>query len=74
VRTTLSLDDDVVEALREHARERRLSLGAAVSELTRKGLAAVPRVGVRKGIPVVQADVGTAVITLAKTLAAEDDW
>jgi hypothetical protein len=37
MRTTLTLDDDAAELARTHARQRRLSFGAAVSELVRKG-------------------------------------
>lgn len=36
-RTTLSLDSDVLELAREHARRRGHSLGEAVSELVRRG-------------------------------------
>ena len=43
MRTTLSLDDDVVEAARALARIDRRSLGEVVSELARRGLAP-PRV------------------------------
>lgn len=38
MRTTLTLDDDIVRAARSLARARELSLGAAVSELARRGL------------------------------------
>lgn len=41
MRTTLNLDRDIVDAARSLARQRGLSLGAAVSELARRGLAAV---------------------------------
>ena len=39
MRTTLDIDDTVLAAARALARARRISLGAAVSELARKGLA-----------------------------------
>lgn len=38
MRTTLELDDTVVSAARSLARARGISLGAAVSELARRGL------------------------------------
>lgn len=38
MRTTLELDDSVVAAARSLARARRISLGAAVSELARRGM------------------------------------
>jgi hypothetical protein len=40
MRTTLNLDDDVVELLKEYAESRSVALGRAASELVRKGLAA----------------------------------
>jgi hypothetical protein len=39
MRTTLTLDEDVVQVLRSYAESRSLPLGKAVSELVRKGLA-----------------------------------
>jgi hypothetical protein len=38
MRTTLSLDDDVVEEVRGYAEARSVGLGKAVSELVRRGL------------------------------------
>jgi hypothetical protein len=40
MRTTLNLDDDVLEVLKEYADRRSLALGKAASELVRRGLAA----------------------------------
>jgi hypothetical protein len=39
MRTTLNLDDDVLRIAKAYAEDRALTLGAAVSELTRRGLA-----------------------------------
>ena len=39
MRTTLELDDDVIEAAREIARERSVTLGEVISELARRSLA-----------------------------------
>ena len=38
MRTTLTLDDDIVELAARQAKARGLSLGKAVSELVRRGL------------------------------------
>jgi len=38
MRTTLSLDPDILQAARSIARAREISIGAAVSELARRGL------------------------------------
>lgn len=40
MRTTLHLDDDIVEAVREYAENRSTGMGKAVSELVRRGLTA----------------------------------
>lgn len=40
MRTTLNLDDDVVELLKDYADSRSVALGRAASELVRRGLAA----------------------------------
>ena len=53
VRTTLSLDDDVVLVVRSYAESRSLSLGKAVSELVRRGLNAPLTTRVVNGIHVV---------------------
>jgi CTP:molybdopterin cytidylyltransferase MocA len=40
MRTTITLDDDIVELVVRHAKLRRMSLGRTVSELVRRGLRA----------------------------------
>jgi hypothetical protein len=37
MRTTLNLDDDVIEMVRQYSEARSVALGKAVSELVRKG-------------------------------------
>jgi len=39
MRTTLNLDDDVVELLKNYAENRSMALGKAASDLVRRGLA-----------------------------------
>jgi hypothetical protein len=52
MRTTLSLDDDILRAARSLAREQNKTLGEVVSELARRGLKpSVPR-RTRRGFPV----------------------
>ena len=55
VRTTLSLDDDTINAIRAHARTNGLSMGRAASELIRRGVGY--QLGTRKlyGLPVFDA-------------------
>ena len=40
MRTTLSLEDDVLEEIKTYAKSREIALGKAVSELVRRGLRA----------------------------------
>jgi len=55
MRTTISLEDDAIEAIQAYAKRSRLSLGKAASELVRRG--ARYQVGTRKvnGMPVFDA-------------------
>lgn len=72
MRTTLELDDDVLSAARELARDRRMSIGAVISTLARAGLR--PRsVEVIDGLPVIRADVGDPMITSEMVRRADDD-
>jgi hypothetical protein len=43
MRTTLDIDEDVLEAARGLAKRERKTIGELVSELARRGLAAVPQ-------------------------------
>ncbi len=62
MRTTLDLDDSLLQIARMRAREHGVSLGVAVSDLMRKGLE-VP-VGVsRHGFPVFAPPAGTPEVT-----------
>jgi hypothetical protein len=42
MRTTLDIDDDVLQAARELARRERKTAGAVISELARRALSASP--------------------------------
>jgi len=53
VRTTLNLDDDVLETLKAYAETRSLALGKATSDLVRRGLAAPLATRVVNGFHVV---------------------
>ncbi|HMD69695.1 MAG TPA: hypothetical protein VKF41_00045 [Bryobacteraceae bacterium] len=55
MRTTLSLEDDAIHAIRAHAQTSQLSMGRAASELIRRG--ACYQLGTRKlnGLPVFDA-------------------
>lgn len=51
MRTTLSIDDDVLEAARAIADQTRRSLGEVVSDLARRGLKPRPEARSRGALP-----------------------
>ena len=51
MRTTLDIDDDVLQAAKEIAANRGSTMGKVISELVRKGLRPKPWVRVRNGVP-----------------------
>ena len=52
MRTTLDIDDDVLQAAKEIASGRSLSAGKVLSDLARKGLQPTTTARVRNGVPV----------------------
>ena len=62
MRTTLDIDDEVLEAAKELARRERKTAGQVISELARKGLrverSAAP---VRNGVPLLRSVAGRIV-------------
>lgn len=72
MRTTLELDDDVINTARELARAEGKSIGAVVSDLARRGLmpARVDHDGRR---PVIRAAAGAAPITPEMVRRALDE-
>lgn len=51
MRTTVTIDDDVLAAAQTLAREERLSVGAMLSRLARAGLRPEPEAADQTGIP-----------------------
>jgi len=51
MRTTLDIDDDVLQAARELAQNRRKTTGQVISDLARQALAPAGRRAVRNGVP-----------------------
>jgi hypothetical protein len=55
MRTTLDIDDDVLQAAKEIAASRQLTAGQVLSELARKGLepaSSADRARLRNGVPI----------------------
>jgi hypothetical protein len=53
MRTTLNVDDDVLQTLKSYAKGRRLALGEAASELMRRGVTAPLETRTVNGLQVV---------------------
>ncbi len=51
MRTTLDIDDDVLEAAKELAASRRSTAGKVLSDLARKALQPAAKARVRNGVP-----------------------
>lgn len=73
MRTTLSLDDDVVTRVKVYAESRDLSLGKAVSELVRRGLHAPLQTRIVNGFHVVELPPGSPPVTVEHVRKLEED-
>ena len=74
MRTTLSIDEDVLQAARSLAAAQQRSLGQVISELARRGLAPrADRIDDEDGFPVFRVDPGAPVITPDMVNAALDE-
>ncbi|HUG83452.1 MAG TPA: hypothetical protein VMM13_02760 [Euzebya sp.] len=72
MRTTIDLDDDVMAATRTLAAEKGLSLGAALSELARRGLRGESAVS-DEDLPVFRVPADAAPITPEMVRQANED-
>jgi hypothetical protein len=54
VRTTLDIDDDVLEAAKDLAANRRTTAGKVLSELARRALDSGRRQATRNGVPLLR--------------------
>jgi hypothetical protein len=70
MRTTLDVESDVLDAAKALALARGVSVGAALSELARRGVAARTPLSSRNGFPVFQVPVGTPVFGPDEVAAA----
>jgi hypothetical protein len=64
MRTTLAIDDDVLEAARSLSEAAGKSLGEVISELARRGLAPRAQAADEEGFPVFSVSRGARPITL----------
>jgi hypothetical protein len=73
MRTTLNLDDAALRLARDYARRRSLTLGKAVSELVRHGLATPLATTVINGLHVVQLPPDSPPVTSEDVRRLEDE-
>jgi hypothetical protein len=76
VRTTLDIDDDVLQAAKELANLRGSTAGKMLSELARRGLQSGRRLddGIRNGVPILpRRSPGAVGITMSRVNTARDD-
>jgi hypothetical protein len=65
MRTTLDLDDDVLQAIKEIGSVQKKTAGQILSELARKALEPDPAIRVRNGVPLLPHRPGAARMTVA---------
>lgn len=73
MRTTLTIDDDVLEAAKTLAAQRKASVGSVLSELARKGLRPQPSIRYDSAIPVFEIREGAPVFGPEDVADALDD-
>ena len=73
MRTTLSLDDDLVPHVKTYAESRDITVGKAVSELVRRGLHAPLRTRMVNGFHVVELPSGSPLVTSEHIQKVEEE-
>ena len=72
MRTTLNIDDEILEVARSFAGERSISVGAALSELARRGLRQRTS-SLQKGFPVFDISRDSTPLTLDRVKQYENE-
>lgn len=75
MRTTLAIDDDVLDQVRQYAAQRDIPLGRAASDLIRRGISNPAPTHVTNGLRVFSRSADSPLITadLVRQLDAEQD-
>ncbi|MBY2949253.1 CopG family transcriptional regulator [Rhizobium leguminosarum] len=73
MRTTLTIDDDVLTAAKAMATQQHRSVGEVISELARRSLRRPPSSGERNGIPLLSTRPDTPPVTLEIVNAMRDE-
>jgi hypothetical protein len=73
MRTTLTIDDDVLAAVRARAQYENRAIGDVLSELARTALRAASSPATRNGLPILQRANAVQHVTLEAVNALKDD-
>lgn len=73
MRTTLDIDDDVLQAAKELAQVGRKTAGQVLSDLARKALEPRDTARVRNGVPLLPRSPGARVMTVEEVEALLDE-
>jgi hypothetical protein len=75
VRTTLDIDDDVLQAAKEIGSMQRRTIGQVLSELARKALAPAPhaRARMRNGVPLLPSRADAPIMTMTDVNRLRDE-
>lgn len=74
MRTTLDIDEDVLQAAKERAAQRKTTAGKALSELARRGLCPdSPGDAIRQGVPLLPAREDANVVTMESVNRLRDE-
>lgn len=73
MRTTLSLDDDLLPQVKTYAESRDITVGKAVSELVRRGLRAPIQTRVVNGFHVIELAPGSPSVTIEHIRKLEEE-
>lgn len=73
MRTTVTIDDDVLEAAKAIAAQQHKTLGQVISELARRSLARPKPGKTRNGIPLLPVRRGAPLVTLETVNALRDE-
>lgn len=73
MRTTLDLDQDILQAAKELAQHRGTTAGKVLSDLARKALEPRRRVAVRNGVPLIARRPGAPLMTAALVNELRDE-
>ncbi|MGB2672433.1 MAG: hypothetical protein WA621_15175 [Candidatus Acidiferrum sp.] len=73
MRTTLSLDDDVLQEVKAYAKSRDVAIGKAVSDLVRRGLRAPLRTRIVNGFHVVDLPPDSPTVSIEDVKKLQDE-